>query len=395
MNIITAIGNQEFNEKLSKIKKYNVLCQDIQYKEGIIEILEKNNNIDYLIFSSIIPGEYDLYELINLIKNKNEKIEIIIFLEKRDDNLIKFLMKNGIFNIFYNNQITIDEIIKILDKKEQENIIQEINLLKEEIFKNKKINKKEIILKIKNKLKINKIIDKKEKINNKKIITILGSSGVGKSIVASNLAIMSEKKKILLIDFDILNSSIHTIFGVKKYPKNINNINKKIKIENLIIKKSKKIDLICGLDLIFSKENKNDVLKIKEILNNLKNKYDLIIIDTSCECFFEYNKELINNSDNSIFIVEANLLELKKSKKLLEIYIKNWNIKKEKISILINKYNKNSIDESILKKMFSDFNIFGKIKMDYNYNLIINKNASIKFINKKTINEYKKLLNNL
>ena len=33
----------------------------------------------------------------------------------------------------------------------------------------------------------------------------------------------------------------------------------------------------------------------------------------------DYTKEIIKNSDMALFLVEANLLELKKSKKLLDI----------------------------------------------------------------------------
>lgn len=48
---------------------------------------------------------------------------------------------------------------------------------------------------------------------------ILGNSGVGKSIfsVCFSNYLKNKKNKILIIDFDILNNSIHTIFGIKKY----------------------------------------------------------------------------------------------------------------------------------------------------------------------------------
>lgn len=70
--------------------------------------------------------------------------------------------------------------------------------------------------------------------------------------------------------------------------------------------------------------------------------------------FFDYTKEIIKNSNLNIFILEANLLEIKKAKNLLNIYINNWEIPQENINILFNKYNENSIDISILKKFFQD-----------------------------------------
>ena len=62
----------------------------------------------------------------------------------------------------------------------------------------------------------------------------------------------------------------------------------------------------------------------------LKQYYDLIIIDTSSECFFDYTKNILNESDTILFLLEANLSEIKKSNNLLKIYIKQWKIEKEK-----------------------------------------------------------------
>ena len=44
--IITAINNPELNERLKEEKKFEVIGKDIQYKEAILEILEKYKIID-------------------------------------------------------------------------------------------------------------------------------------------------------------------------------------------------------------------------------------------------------------------------------------------------------------------------------------------------------------
>ena len=97
-------------------------------------------------------------------------------------------------------------------------------------------------------------------------------------------------QKILIIDFDILNKSLHTILGVNEYSKKIKNklqknnlINNKINIKELIIKINKKVDLISGINLIFDSKYKISSEKIKFIIEELKEYYDLIIIDTSSE----------------------------------------------------------------------------------------------------------------
>jgi len=416
-NIITAIGNERLNEELKSKENIKILNKDIQYREGILEILESENKIDFIIISDNIPGEIGFLELIKQIKNKHKNINIILVLSQNDEELESKLKNIEINNIFF-NEIKIEEILKIINQKNNnEELKNEIENLKKIILENNNIkknknndnNNKLKLIKLKNKLidfkKIKKKIIKFNKINKKaknKIISVLGTGGVGKSIFIINLIniLKLNKNKILIIDFDILNNSLHTILGKNKYNKKIKNkINnfEKININDLIIKINKKIDLISGVELLFDSKYKINNYKLERIIKELKDKYDIILIDTSSECIFDYTQCIVQNSDKAIFLIEANLLEVKKAKRLLEIYLENWNIKKEKINIVFNKYNFNSINLNILKNIFNEIKIIGKINFNKNYNLIINKNNKIKnkLINLKIRKEYLKIINKI
>lgn len=415
--IVTALGNPILNNELKKYKEFQIMINDIQYQEAIIEFLEIEKNIDYIILNEILPGNISIEELINKIKIKNENIEIIIILERENKELESFLYRKKIFNIFYNNKVEIIDIIKILKNKKINNIKieQDIEKIKDIILNDSNINKQI------NKIKINNETKKKLKSNNK-MICILGSSGVGKSIfsVCFSNYLKNNKNKILIIDFDILNNSIHTILGINKYSKKVKekikknnldnfnddnscdnnfNINKfslnnhNINIEDLIINVSKNIDLLTGIDILFNSDEEMNKFELLEMICEIKKQYDYIIVDTSSECFFKYNKILIEHADKNIFLLEANLLEITKAKRLLEMYKNNWKINPNKIKIIINKYNKNSIDLNLLKNIFGEYEMLGKIKMENFYNSIINNNNL--YHKKDEKKEYKKIGENI
>ncbi len=177
------------------------------------------------------------------------------------------------------------------------------------------------------------------------------------------------------------------------YPKKIKKTDRNLDVKELIIRLNKNINLLCATKILVDEGYKRLKENFVNKINEVKEKYDLIIIDNSSECFFEYTKQILNKSDLILFLLEPNLTELKKCRNLLDIYINNWNIKKEKINIIFNKTNKNSIYDKVLQTLFSDFNILGKIKIDIDYNLIINKN--IKIINKKIKKDFLKIINKL
>ena len=386
--ILTAIGNEKINNELNKIENFKVISNDIQYKEGIIEILENMQDIDFIILNSLLPGEINLFELIKKINLLNEKIKIILFIENNNPEIDKLLSDKKIYKIIYNNAIEIKDLINIIKDSEiinNEELKEEINKLKSIILENKKKNK--FSHKIKSFFKdniVNKILknkkniinsksnkkDKDKNIKNKKVISITGPPSVGKSIFSINLAKINSyensENKILIIDADIINSSIHTILGL---PKNSTTINKNINLLTL---------------------NNN----IKELLEKNKNKYDLIIIDTgSCNELLELNKEIIEISNLSLFISDTNLLEINKSIKLLEKYINKLKINKDKFQIIFNKYNNKSIDFNLLGNIFSEFNIIGYLKYSVQYSELINKNNTNNLINNKIKNEYSKINN--
>lgn len=128
MKIILACENKKINKYLSEIKNKNFIIKKVQYREAIIEILKKENNINYIFLYEKIPGEISIEDLIKKIKLINKKIKIIIFLEKENINK-KIKLKNlEINNIYLINKINKKILLNIFNKINNEKIIKKIKI---------------------------------------------------------------------------------------------------------------------------------------------------------------------------------------------------------------------------------------------------------------------------
>lgn len=294
-------------------------------------------------------------------------------MKTENEEMKNFLMSNGINKIFVDKENSIDEIIKEITEENNNNLNLEIEKLKKMLEERNLDYKKEEKKEIK---KINRIT---------KTIAISGIYGSGKSIFTAILAKIAKKNnlRVIILDFDIFNNTIKHIFNTSKY-------NKKKSLNN-IIEINENISIFEGLDMIFNEKNKISYEKVKEIIDDLKEKYDLILIDTSSEINLKYIKTVFMNVQKIIFLVEPNMIELKKSEELLEVYIEDWEIPIYKFKIVLNKVNSCSIDSEIIKKIFNNIKIIEKINYSSGITALSND------INSKMVStrNYEKILKKL
>lgn len=371
---------------------------DIQYKEGIIELLSEYSDIDFIIVNDEIPGEYETEKLINDIYKINNKIKIILIskneyknvygkLEKYNFGIIKEIINEKKSNkkIYKkcSDKKELDMSEKFLKEKFEERNTENKSLKKDinnKISKNKNLKSDNYLEDIKSYNQIYTKVNITSSNNNKrgKVISIIGANGVGKSVFSIMLSRKLVNKKIIIIDFDFFNESLHSILKVDKYSQKIkNNSTKgKININDFIINTSyENVDLISGLNIIFDYDKEKNSENINRVVKQLKRSYDIVIIDTSLQSFLDYTKKILEISDENIMISGANLLEVKKTKRLLQIYNEEWQISKNKIKLVFNKCTKNSIDNKTLKKIFYGYKIIGKIKLSDYYDIVINNST--------------------
>lgn len=210
-------------------------------------------------------------------------------------------------------------------------------------------------------------------------------------------------KKILVIDFDLINNNVHTVYGVNSVPKHMKD---KLKdeeyknefrlseknLEKLIVKVSNKIDLISSTKYIFDEHYTLNYEKIEDEIKRLKEKYDVILIDTTSDIRYqELMKVLMKISDKNICLVEGNLICMKKTRELLE---DNTEFVK-KTNIIYNKKNKYTIGENILRMIFFKYKFLGTLSYDCKYDKIINKNLNALYITSNIEKEFIKIINRL
>lgn len=443
--ILTAINNPNLNKKLSEQEFIEIPYKDIQYKEAILEILNEDNYFDIIIINEKLPGEINFIELIKKISKINKKIKIIIILEKEDEIKESELKKININNIYYNNKITLEYLIKIIKEKEinkEEELKKEINELKEIIKMNKLKNDTKKMKNIKNNNKkifsrndifhnqklFNQVIDiikevkyKEKEINIKEncngtVINISGYKGSGKSVITLMLSkVLSDKNyRILIINFSSEEINFYSymfnyskgntkkFYIKKKYfyrkSKSINSQkSNKINIKNLKLKKEILKNKIYKFKNFYNIEkninnrlknyNKNikilninklnkNYFKIKylnKIIKYLKNNFNYIFLEINYE--EKIKKEIIKIIDKNLIILEPNKIGILRTEKI----IKELNIiETEKINIIINKNNKNSINKEIINKYFYNYKILTIINNNTVFERMINNKMILK-----------------
>ena len=162
----------------------------------------------------------------------------------------------------------------------------------------------------------------------KKFTTLMftsASPGEGKTTVASNVAVVfaSQGKKVLLIDADMRNPSVHQMFNLLNHSgltnlltedkMNIQDVVHQTRIKNLYV-------LTCGV----IPPNPSELLasnKMDQLLDNLKEKFDLIIFDLPPILAVTDAQVMANKTDGTIFVIRNGVAEknnLYKAKELLE-----------------------------------------------------------------------------
>lgn len=329
IKILVALDNNEIKEKLNIKYGNKVYNYDFSYKEDVIEYLKRYSD-DYIILTRLdLPGNISYKEYILSLKKLSNKSKIVIILNILNIDDRKFLYANEIFNIIEGNEIDIDVIYNQIETEDK--------VVYKTIYKKPNEN------------------------NTRRSIAVLGTNGAGKSFVSyliANSIAKYTKKDVALISMDSKNSCQEILGNINcidyETSEYINEISKN---EENVEKYVNQSNYYKNLWYIISKNNynqkNNNNINIKKFIENLENKYNYVVFDTST-CYLNTDvSQLIDWVDEIIFVINPNYISLKQAKFLLDFLSNSLNVKNNKIKIVVNKIGEFSLDirqiKSILK----------------------------------------------
>lgn len=396
--ILTAMGNETLNKELCRYSKFELCEEDLFYQEAVLTELEKSN-YDALVLSGLLQGEFEISEFVRQIRNKNSAIRIVIVTDEVTGLFKRKMAEFNVVDVFADNTVSIEEIIDALER--EESLLEK----RERKTANSYITKKEekVVAPV-NEMPREYVATQKQE-----VIVVTGTSGAGKSTVAVNFSRMLSKKtraKVLLIDLDTLNGNIDEILDIHRVPQNVKIVldeNKKCGLnyavelinknrfdtnilDELVIK-SGNLDVLTGNTSLHYCQNVLNKDHYAKILEAAKEKYDFIIIDTSSNIFLDSLKWAAQIASKILFVTEANYLSMKKSTQLLSVLVTNWTVWKEKIKIVVNKENAQTLGVDVVEQILEDYELIGKIKymeegLEHSYTKIL---ENTNFIPKQTL----------
>ena len=230
-----------------------------------------------------------------------------------------------------------------------------------------------------------------------RIIAIANQKGgVGKTTTAINLsaALAAMGKKILTIDVDPQGNTTsglglerseceYTIYELILSQCTLEDCILDSPYDNLQVIPSNVNLAGAEIELIGTEERE---YILKDYIDTIRDNYDFIIIDTSSNIFLDSLKWAVQIATKVFFVTEANYLSMKKSTQLLNIFISTWNVWKEKIKIVVNKENLETLGIDVVEQILEEYEVIGNVKymeegLEHSYTQMLEKTN---FIPKQT-----------
>lgn len=236
----------------------------------------------------------------------------------------------------------------------------------------KPLNEDELKFVVNKAVSLTKAITSGEERNEGKIITVFSNKGgIGKTSIASNLAVNladMTKEKVVLIDLNLQLGDITTFlnlnpaYDVSYLTNNLSRIDEGFLFGSLEKYKNKNLYVLADPPYLEQAEEVS-AEKIEALLTILKMYFSYIIIDAS-NVFDAKTLSALDNSDDILLVSIVNLPAIRNAQRCLDLF-ERLDYPSSKIKLIINRYMKD--DEITSKDVENTLNhpIFWKIPNNY------------------------------
>ena len=315
----------EDNSKIKNVKQF------LKLEDGYDYICKNKPN---LIFIDMAYGEEVTLDIISKIKKDNKDCRIVLLSNELDAQTIIKAMKMG----------ASDNIEKPILKKDFDKVITKL---------------------------VNEINYKADDVHSKIISIFSNKGGVGKTTIATNLAIniaQITKEPTVIVDFNSQFGDVSTFldvkteFGISYILKNKEKVNKEFLLSTLPQYKDSNLYVLS--DLFYINDVKDLTLEnVQDIIDSLKSTFKYIIMDIT-NVFDLKTIKILDNSDEILFPLVANIPNLRNCSRCLQFFNK-IGYDADKIKLILNRLTPN--DEIKVETIESTLNkkIYAKIMNNY------------------------------
>ena len=315
----------EDNTKIKEIEQF------LKLDDGYNYVVKNSPDLNFL---DIEYGESEVIETVQKIKKENKTCKVIIMLRQSEAQLLIKLKKAGADYILQKPVLQYD-FDKILTK-----VVNEINF-------------------------------KSENVNSKIISIFSNKGGVGKTTIASNLAMeifSLTQKPTVIVDFNSQFGDVSTFMNVKTDFGIAYLLNNKERLDReflySMLPRFRGTDLFVLSDLFYLNDVKELTLgDVQDIIDALKSAFSYIIIDMT-NVFDLKTLKILDNSDDILFPFVANMPNLRNCSRCLDFF-RTLKYDNDKIKFILNRVTQSdeikaeTIETTLNKKLFA------KLRNDY------------------------------